>query len=91
MLTTLQGTETTDYSIEYNKSGLCARNQYEVDRLVQPQPGVKELKPAPEVPWGAAFKACCHRAFRSYYRQPSYNFVRLGKSCWSRPHPTLRS
>lgn len=55
-----------------------SRNAEEIARLLEPQPGDSPPQPPQAAGWSAAFWACTHRALRSYYRQPSYNFVSPG-------------
>ena len=75
------GRDTKDYSVEYAKSELCARNFAETQRLCQPSPDFVAFSTVNYTPMATGLKnqlkECIWKAMQTYWRSPSYNFVRL--------------
>ncbi|KDO35276.1 hypothetical protein SPRG_00123 [Saprolegnia parasitica CBS 223.65] len=80
------GRDTKDYSVEYAKSELCARNFAETQRLCQPSPDFVAFSTVNYTPMATGLKnqlkECIWKAMQTYWRSPSYNFVRLASFPW---------
>ncbi|XVF86696.1 hypothetical protein PTKIN_Ptkin18bG0062900 [Pterospermum kingtungense] len=69
-----------DFAEHYDSSSLCQRTQSLVRELSAAPPGAKDLyftTQYSESMWGQ-FKCCLWKQFKTYWRTPEYNLVRLG-------------
>lgn len=69
----------TDYSVVYAQSMLAHQNEERLEKLTQSRPGAKMLVFEHEfaATGQAQFQALVKRTFISYWRSPSYNFLRM--------------
>ncbi|EQC30757.1 hypothetical protein SDRG_11518 [Saprolegnia diclina VS20] len=80
------GRDTKDYSVEYAKSELGARNFAKTQHLCQPSPDFVAFSTVNYTPMATGLKnqlkECIWKAMQTYWRSPSYNFVRLASFPW---------
>ncbi|GMI77981.1 PLEIOTROPIC DRUG RESISTANCE 1, pleiotropic drug resistance 1, ATP-binding cassette G29 [Hibiscus trionum] len=69
-----------DFAEHYKSSSLYQQNQALVNELSKAQPGAKDLHFMTQYsqPMWGQFKCCLWKQFKTYWRTPEYNLVRLG-------------